>query len=107
MERYFTVVPVPGARLGEAAELGLGVAAAHNGWIWGAAGVDDFAAPGSDAYLVRSVIIWSDSVKLRYGAGPGDNPWLWAHITQYVQWTARHFHGLFLFSLLSPLPLSV
>lgn len=81
VEPYFTTTPA-------------GVGLAHNGWIWGAAGVHDFAAPTSQAYLRRDVIIWADSVKLRYGAAPADSPWLWAHMEAYVRRCARHFDGL-------------
>jgi hypothetical protein len=85
VESYFTTLVVAAAP-----PLGL----AHNGWMWGASGVDDFAAPHSHAYIRREVIIWSDSIKLRYGAQPADSPWLWAHMEQYVRRTARVFDGL-------------
>jgi glycogen debranching enzyme len=86
VESYFTTLaPADGS-----ATIGL----AHNGWMWGASGVDDFAAPQSHAYIRRDVIIWSDSIKLRYGARAADSPWLWAHMEQYVRRTARLFDGL-------------
>jgi glycogen debranching enzyme len=71
-----------------------GIGLAHNGWVWGSAGVHDFAAPGSHAYVRRDVIIWADSCKLRYGASPADSPWLWQHMEKYVRRCARHFDGL-------------
>lgn len=39
----------------------------NNGWIYNGDPLVDFAAPGSDAYLARDVVIWGDCVKLRYG----------------------------------------
>lgn len=86
VESYFTTLKI--------AADGSSVGLAHNGWMWGASGVDDFAAPQSHAYIRREVIIWSDSIKLRYGASAADSPWLWAHMEQYVRRTARHFDGL-------------
>jgi glycogen debranching enzyme len=65
---------------------------ANNGWIWGGNPLQDFAAHGS-AYLRRDVIIWGDCVKLRYGTRYEDNPWLWEHMTRYVELMARYFHG--------------
>lgn len=35
-------------------------------------------------YLRRHINIWADNIKLRYGACPGDSPYLWNHMTQYV-----------------------
>lgn len=49
--------------------------------------------PPSKAYLRREVIAWGDCVKLRYGDGPEDNPWLWQHMTTYVQELAATFDG--------------
>ncbi|KAI8337988.1 glycogen debranching enzyme [Chlamydoabsidia padenii] len=67
---------------------------ANNGWIWNADPLVDFASAGSSAYLRREVIIWGDCVKLRYGSGPDDNPWLWKHMTTYTQQVASMFHGI-------------
>ncbi|KAI8079775.1 glycogen debranching enzyme [Halteromyces radiatus] len=67
---------------------------ANNGWIWNADPLVDFAGPGSSAYLRRQVIIWGDCVKLRYGSGPEDNPWLWQHMTCYTKQVASMFHGI-------------
>ncbi|KAJ3105154.1 hypothetical protein HDU97_008436 [Phlyctochytrium planicorne] len=66
---------------------------ANNGWIWNADPLMNFAGPGSKAYLRREVIAWGDCVKLRYGSGPEDNPWLWSHQKAYTEKMARLFHG--------------
>ncbi|KAI0704297.1 glycoside hydrolase family 13 protein [Cytidiella melzeri] len=66
---------------------------ANNGWIWNADPLKNFALPPSKAYLRREVIVWGDCVKLRYGEGPSDNPWLWKHMTNYVQSLAMSYEG--------------
>ncbi|KAI8914340.1 glucanotransferase domain of glycogen debranching enzyme-domain-containing protein [Gorgonomyces haynaldii] len=90
VDTYFTRLPrndVTKSRKGD--ELYL----ANNGWIWNADPLMNFAGPESKAYLRREVIAWGDCVKLRYGDGPQDNPWLWDHMTQYTLKMARLFHG--------------
>ncbi|KAK3815512.1 MAG: glycogen debranching enzyme [Benniella sp.] len=69
------------------------LALVNNGWIWNADPLQDFAGEGSHAYLRREVIIWGDCVKLRYGKGPGDVPWLWERMKEYTIQSARLFHG--------------
>ena len=69
------------------------LAVANNGWIWNADPLVDFAGPSSKSYLIREVIPWGDCVKLRYGKGPEDNPWLWEHIGKYTRLMAKYFHG--------------
>lgn len=55
----------------------------------------DFAGDSqSSAYLRRDVNAWSDSVKLRYGRGPDDNPFLWDFMAAYTRKTARMFDGI-------------
>ncbi|KAI8869120.1 hypothetical protein GQ42DRAFT_163652 [Ramicandelaber brevisporus] len=68
-------------------------ALANNGWVMNSDPMNDFIAESSEAYLRRDVIIWSDCVKLRYGASPADNPWLWSHMKSYTVGMAKLFHG--------------
>ena len=37
--------------------------------------------------------MWGDSIKLRYGDGPADSPWLWQYMKQYTQIMAYLFDG--------------
>ncbi|KAK3819132.1 MAG: glycoside hydrolase family 13 protein [Linnemannia elongata] len=69
------------------------LALVNNGWIWNADPLRDFAGKDSHAYLRREVIIWGDCVKLRYGKGPEDVPWLWERMKEYTIQSARLFHG--------------
>lgn len=56
--------------------------------------LQNFALLPSKAYLRREVTVWTDCVKLRYGSGPSDNPWLWTFMTSYVVSLAQTFDGL-------------
>ena len=69
------------------------LALVNNGWVWAADAMRDNAGADSKAYLRREVIVWSDCVKLRYGAKPEDNPYLWDHMTRYTQLMAKYFKG--------------
>lgn len=90
IESYFTRLPENlRTRKHPAGSLAL----ANNGWMWGANPLEDFAGPASKAYLLREVIVWGDCVKLRYGQQPSDNPFLWAHMTEYTKTMARTFQG--------------
>lgn len=57
---------------------------AHNGWVMGHNCMEDFGYVGWH-YLRRTINIWGDCIKLRYGSCPADSPYLWQHMTRYVQ----------------------
>ncbi|XXG94514.1 hypothetical protein Hte_000771 [Hypoxylon texense] len=65
----------------------------NNGWVWAGNALVDNAGPQSRVYLRREVIVWGDCVKLRYGTGPQDSPWLWEHMTSYARMLAKYFAG--------------
>ncbi|KAI1396592.1 glucanotransferase domain of glycogen debranching enzyme-domain-containing protein, partial [Hypoxylon fuscum] len=65
----------------------------NNGWVWAGNALVDNAGPQSRVYLRREVIVWGDCVKLRYGNGPQDSPWLWEHMTNYARMLAKYFAG--------------
>ncbi|KAJ9663450.1 bifunctional 4-alpha-glucanotransferase/amylo-alpha-1,6-glucosidase [Coniosporium apollinis] len=69
------------------------LALVNNGWIWAADAMKDNAGSKSRAYLRREVIIWGDCVKLRYGSGPNDNPFLWDFMAKYTRLMAKYFVG--------------
>ncbi|CAR27542.1 hypothetical protein ZYGR_0N00230 [Zygosaccharomyces rouxii] len=75
------------------ADDGKDYALANNGWIWASDPLIDFASGESKAYLRREVIVWGDCVKLRYGKGPEDSPYLWKRISDYVTQSALIFDG--------------
>ncbi|CAJ2501625.1 Uu.00g044780.m01.CDS01 [Anthostomella pinea] len=65
----------------------------NNGWVWAGNALVDNAGPQSRVYLRREVIVWGDCVKLRYGSGPQDSPWLWDYMTKYARTLAKYFAG--------------
>lgn len=68
-------------------------ALANNGWIWAGNPLVDFASDESKAYIRREVIVWGDCIKLRYGKGPKDSPYLWKRMIEYSQMCAKIFDG--------------
>jgi glycogen debranching enzyme len=44
----------------------------------------NFADDGEFHYLRRTICIWSDLIKLRYGQKKQDSPFLWKRMKKYV-----------------------
>lgn len=65
---------------------------ANNGWIGDHNPLHDFTQKDWH-YLRRTINIWGDSVKLRYGNCPADSPYLWEHMSKYVSSMAKIFDG--------------
>ena len=91
VESYFTRLPLNQTTKKHSPK---SLALVNNGWIWAADAMRDNAGPDSKAYLRREVIVWGDCVKLRYGKGPEDNPFLWDYMSRYTKLTAKYFTGL-------------
>lgn len=90
IETYFTRLPLNSTtKKHKEKEL----AVVNNGWIWAANALIDNAGPKSRAYLRREVIVWGDCVKLRYGDGPEDSPYLWERMAKYTRLMAKYFVG--------------
>lgn len=89
-EAYFTRLPLNATTKKHNPK---SLALANNGWIWAADAMKDNAGSQSRAYLRREVIVWSDCVKLRYGSGPEDSPFLWDYMAKYVRLMAKYFAG--------------
>lgn len=90
IETYFTRLPQNSTTAKHKKE---DLALVNNGWIWAANALIDNAGPSSRAYLRREVIVWGDCVKLRYGAGPEDSPYLWDYMARYTRLLAKYFTG--------------
>lgn len=90
IESYFTRLPKNSITAKHKQE---DLALVNNGWIWAANALIDNAGPNSRAYLRREVIVWGDCVKLRYGSGPEDSPYLWEHMAKYTRMMAKYFQG--------------
>ncbi|KAF2015749.1 glycoside hydrolase family 133 protein [Aaosphaeria arxii CBS 175.79] len=90
IESYFTRLPLNQTTEKHNPEA---LALVNNGWVWAADAMRDNAGPKSRAYLRREVIVWGDCVKLRYGDGPKDNPYLWEHMAAYTRLMAKYFSG--------------
>ena len=90
IESYFTRLPQNSTTKKHHAD---SLMLVNNGWVWAADAMKDNAGKTSRAYLRREVIVWSDCVKLRYGTGWDDNPFLWDFIAKYTRLMAKYFHG--------------
>lgn len=72
IEPYFTV-------------LSNGKVAANNGWILDHDPAENFITSDNFNYLQRTVVIWSDLIKLRFGDRKQDSPFLWKYMRKYVK----------------------
>ena len=90
IESYFTRLPVNDLTKKHNPR---SMALVNNGWVWAADAMKDNAGSSSRAYLRREVIPWGDCVKLRYGTGPKDSPFLWGFMGQYARLMAKYFHA--------------
>ncbi|KAK2628285.1 hypothetical protein QTJ16_002931 [Diplocarpon rosae] len=91
IESYFTRLPKNSITAAHNQE---DLALVNNGWIWASNALIDNAGPESRSYLRREVIVWGDCVKLRYGKGPEDSPFLWDHMAKYTRLMAKYFTGI-------------
>ncbi|KAH6700054.1 glycogen debranching enzyme [Verticillium dahliae] len=90
IESYFTRLPENATTSKHKKEE---LSLANNGWVWAGNALIDNAGPDSRVYLRREVIVWGDCVKLRYGSGPKDSPFLWDYMTKYARMLAKYFAG--------------
>jgi glycogen debranching enzyme len=85
IERYFTIINSNDGRKHYLA---------NNGWIFSEKPNLDFIAPGTEYYLRRNIMIWSDIIKLNFMNKPEDNPFLWDYMAKYVRSVAENSHAL-------------
>jgi glycogen debranching enzyme len=71
---------------------------AHNGYIVGQHAANEDLAMVGWHYLRRSLNVWTDNAKLRYGAEPADCPELWSYIRAFVEDMASVSDGFRLYS---------
>ncbi|KAL4459433.1 hypothetical protein ABPG74_018046 [Tetrahymena malaccensis] len=67
--------------------------AANNGWIMNYDPLKNFADDQEFHYYRRTICIWGDLIKLRYGSTKKDSPGLWKRMKKYIQEMAKVFHG--------------
>ena len=67
--------------------------AANNGWIMNCNPSENFVLSNDYHYFRRSIIIWGDLVKLRYGDKKQDSPYVWKWMKTYVAKMAAIFKG--------------
>lgn len=59
---------------------------ANNGWIGNYDPLSNFAENIHEHhYLRRTIVIWGDLVKLRYGNHKKDSPALWDYMKKYIK----------------------
>ncbi|VUZ41310.1 unnamed protein product [Hymenolepis diminuta] len=67
---------------------------ACNGWVMNSGSIKNFADIDCRVFLRRELVVWGDSVKLRYGNKPEDCPYLWNRMLEYARLTAKTFHAV-------------